>query len=512
MLDWDASFQLCVFDTSRGQNDGHELDKILFFYPTECPLPTQLSLIGLGEGLITFTKIFSPNAPCDMIDSERRTHIFFQPEENLWMIMVLEKRKEIGELGRTSALQAVLREAHGLFTLFYGSIRALLLKNPSGDIARGCLHAFLPDYLTDFMIGKKLLMPSFQGGLQERGTIQMMALECNTALEVQSVVDLLQSWFGSGGICHTLILFQDLLVSTTLPPEDAAYLFTYARMRLAPATISATSSGSRSLKKVLSHANSSSSAHLRNSNNEISVSGHSPLREDSGDQSSEFFTPRPMQRDKWWRDQNGFLVTDAWGVEAQGMNAIVPTVWLQQSSEERMQLVAYQHKQLTVIMLISVTHLAADADGSHVLSNQVIEKASDKLSVLEERISREWKGLNANHVPGYRYLCIDNDSRISKASPGSKVATLTKDSLLSLNKVRAEIDAAKGRSERKDSPQPFELETCVRTRSNAWVVVRIRGNHELYIVLERASETLLLTSEATEKFSRRYCEGIFASD
>lgn len=127
---------------------------------------------------------------------------------------VLEKRKENGELGRTGALQAVLREAHGLFTLFYGSIRALLLKNPSGDIARSCLNAFLPDYLAgwldhlaasntlaflvfvifdslkcflvaDFMSGKKLLMPSFQVGLQERETIQMMALERNTALEVQ---------------------------------------------------------------------------------------------------------------------------------------------------------------------------------------------------------------------------------------------------------------------------------------------------------------------------------------
>lgn len=511
MPEWDASVQLCVFDISRGHSDGHELDKILFFYPADCPLAAQLSLIGLGEGLITFTKIFSPNTPCDLIDSERRTHIFFQPEQGLWMIMVLEKRKENGELGRTSALQAVLREAHGLFTLFYGSIRALLLKNPSGDIARSCLHAFLPDYLAEFMTGKKLLMPSFQVGLQERETIQMMALDRSTALEVQSMVDLLHSWFGSSRMCHTLILFQDLLVSTTLPPEGAAYLFTYARMRLAPANFPGTSSG-RSLKKVLSHSTPSSSAQLRTGSSEISASAQRPLREDSGDRASEVITPRPLQRDKWWRDQDGFLLTDAWGVDAQGMNAFVPTVWLQQSSEECMELVAYQQKQLTVLILISASHSAANADGSHLLRNQLLEKASTKLISLEERLSREWGGLNANHVPGYRYLYIDDSSRVSKASPGSKVATLTKDSLLSLNKVRAEIDAAKLRSERKISPLPFELETCVRTRSNAWVVVRVRGSHELYIVLERASETLLLTSEATEKFSRRYCEGIFASD
>lgn len=511
MSEWDAPLQLCVFDMSRGQNDGHELDKILFFYPTECPLMAQLSLIGLGEGLITFTKIFSPDAPCDKIESEKRTHVFFQPEQDIWMVMVLEKRKENGELGRTSALQAVLKEAHGLFTLFYGSIRALLLKNQTGDIARSCLHAFFPDYLSDFMAGKKMMMPSIQEGLQERGTIQTIALERNTALEVQSVVDLLQSWFGSGRVRHTLILFQELLVSTTLPPGDAACLFAYARMRLAPAAISATSSG-RSSKKSLSHSNSSSSAHLRSSSLDSQTTGHISSREDSSDQGSEFFTLRPMQRDKWWRDQDGFLSTDAWGVEAEGMNATVPSVWLQQSSEERMQLCAYQHKQLTVIMLISVTHLPTDAEGSYLLKNQVLEKVSLKLGLVEERISREWGGPNVNHVQGFRYLCIDNDSRISKASPGSKVATLTKDSLLSLNKVRAEIDAAKARSERKAALQPYDLETCVRTRSNAWVVVRVRGINELYIVLERASETLLLTSEATEKFSRRYCDGVFASD
>lgn len=48
--------QLCVFDMRRGTVEGQELDKILFFSPPSCPLPTQLSLIGLSEGLITFTK------------------------------------------------------------------------------------------------------------------------------------------------------------------------------------------------------------------------------------------------------------------------------------------------------------------------------------------------------------------------------------------------------------------------------------------------------------------------
>ena len=61
---------------------------------------------------------------------------------------------------------------------------------------------------------------------------------------------------------------------------------------------------------------------------------------------------------------------------------------------------------------------------------------SGKLGSLEEKISREWGGINANHVPGYRYLCVDHDSKICKASPNNKVATLTKVILLeSLGKL-----------------------------------------------------------------------------
>ena len=45
-----------MFDMRRGQQEGHELDKILFFSPLNCPLPLQLSVVGLSEGLITFTR------------------------------------------------------------------------------------------------------------------------------------------------------------------------------------------------------------------------------------------------------------------------------------------------------------------------------------------------------------------------------------------------------------------------------------------------------------------------
>lgn len=45
---------------------------------------------------------------------------------------------------------------------------------------------------------------------------------------------------------------------------------------------------------------------------------------------------------------------------------------------------------------------------------------------VEEKLSRGWGGENAYHVSGYRYLLVDGERYVSRASPPGKVTTLTK--------------------------------------------------------------------------------------
>lgn len=45
---------------------------------------------------------------------------------------------------------------------------------------------------------------------------------------------------------------------------------------------------------------------------------------------------------------------------------------------------------------------------------------------VEEKLSKGWGGENAYHVSGYRYLLVDSDRNISRASPSGKVSTLYK--------------------------------------------------------------------------------------
>lgn len=53
-------------------------------------------------------------------------------------------------------------------------------------------------------------------------------------------------------------------------------------------------------------------------------------------------------------------------------------------------------------------------------------QASEKIVHVEEKLSKGYGGENAYHVSGYRYLLVDRDRSISRASPPGKVATLAK--------------------------------------------------------------------------------------
>ncbi|KAM6546780.1 hypothetical protein CsatB_027516 [Cannabis sativa] len=514
--------QFCIFDLRRGQQEGQELDKILFFYPPDLPFSTQLSVIGLSEGLITFTRIFSPEAACEDIEAERHSHVFFEAEPDIWMVMVVEKSKESEAIWRTDALRKVLMEVHSLFVMFHGSIRTLLDKGPGGEVARSLLYSFIKDYLSayekrspldgccwDFLGGKKLQLPSFRDCLKERGTVQMLTVSREAALEVQSLVKVIESSIGST-LCHSLIFFQDLLVSTSLSSEDTVNLFTYAVLRMTPRALSAGVSSWSYLGKGTSPHLSSAfmMAHTGPFPEQVYVS-HNTTPAPAGDNGHRVI--RPLRHDKWSKGKDGFLVTDIWGMEAGSTTPATPTVLLHQT-EERMYLCSHQHKNLTVMFLLPVSSIPNGEQGISVVKQQLLENALVKIVKVEEKLSKGWGGENAYHVGGYRYLLLDGDRNISRASPPGKVTTLTKESLLALNKLREEVDLEKSRSKWDKSGHEKELEISIRARNSAWVIARVTRGKELYMVLEKASETLLYASDAVEKFSNRYCNGVFSLD
>ncbi|KAJ0253485.1 Vacuolar fusion protein CCZ1 A [Hirschfeldia incana] len=491
----DESLRLCVFDLRRGQTEGQELDKILFFHPPELDPSSQLSVTGLSEGLITFTRLFSPEAACEVIEAENHSHVFLEAEPDIWMVMVVEKNKETGAVWRVDALRGMLREVHSLFVMFHGSVRALLEKESAVGFTRSLLYPFIKDYLSNLFVGKQLQLPNFrETTLSERGTVRMITLSRDTALEVQSLVQVLDSCAGNLR-CHSMILFQDLLVSTTLSPDDTVNLFTFAVMRLTSQALS-------------SDASSWSYRRKGTGSNSAAIGSIESLHSGNSDNMRHDHVIRPLQNGKWRKGKDGFLVTDIWGLETGGSpDSAIPTIWLQQS-QERVYLLAYQYKSLTLLLLLPTTAIVNGDISVSAVKQQVIEQASLRIMKIEEKISRGWGGENAYHVKGYRYLVVDNDLEVSRASPSGKVATLAKESLLALNKLREEVDLEKSRGKRQER----DLEICIRAKNNAWVIARVTRGKELYMALEKASDTLLDATDAVGRFSNRYCSEAFLMD
>ncbi|KAJ9063159.1 hypothetical protein DSO57_1002893 [Entomophthora muscae] len=46
------------------------------------PLDTQVRQVGLAQAMINFSKIFSPEAPCENVHSKKARLVFFEPEQD----------------------------------------------------------------------------------------------------------------------------------------------------------------------------------------------------------------------------------------------------------------------------------------------------------------------------------------------------------------------------------------------------------------------------------------------
>lgn len=75
--------------------------------------------------------------------------------------------------------------------------------------------------------------------------------------------------------------------------------------------------------------------------------------------------------------------------------------------------------------------------------------------------------------------------------------------MLAFNNLREEVDLKKARANREKPDCENNFEMCIRAKNNAWLIAKIARGRELYMVLEKANETLLYASDAVEKFSNR---------
>ncbi|GAQ90869.1 hypothetical protein KFL_006950040 [Klebsormidium nitens] len=534
---WGEALRMYVFDLRRGRQEGQEAEKILFFYPREVSLDQQKLMVGLSEGLLTFTKLFSPDQPCEALYTEKHRHIFFECEPSVWMVLVV-KRGSPGGVDptlRDDALRAVLQEAYRIFVFFNGDFENLLARDPSGAALRQLLDRTLSDHLHNLLGGKRgQHLPSLGTGLSERGCLAHLPVDRHTSLSVQSLFGLVQTAQYQGGpSLNSMLLYSGLCVASTLQASDAAtlqwyirnYIATSSRRSSLPSAMPPVSSAStgfkagvRSLFSNMTGGGSAAAAHRSASQNSLQGTPDSsrpaspgpsgePVSDAESIPSREGLTAqcepstsgqvRPLRGASWWRQADGWMVTDAW------RGGVQPSVYLE-GGRKRAWLHIYQQSGLMLVLLLPV-----DNQLTSLLPPPLLEKITARLRSLEAVVANQFGGPNGTHVPGYRYLYVDRSTEKMQASPAGKAGTLAKESLAALNQIRGEKDEEKASAKLSPSIPESSTEVYLRAQNNAWVVVKKTDTHELYVVLERVSETLVAASEMMDRFDTDILGGLF---
>jgi len=84
---------------------------------------------------------------------------------------------------------------------------------------------------------------------------------------------------------------------------------------------------------------------------------------------------RPLLREKLSKGKDGFVAADFAATEVRGIVPLTPILWFQQA-EERMYLCIYQHKSLTILLLIPASSLINGEEGIARVKKQMLENVS----------------------------------------------------------------------------------------------------------------------------------------
>ena len=64
-----------VFNPTLGRGEDEEHKKLLFYYPPETATDDQLRDIGIAQGLVNFTQLFSPDKPCEVLHTQKTRQV-----------------------------------------------------------------------------------------------------------------------------------------------------------------------------------------------------------------------------------------------------------------------------------------------------------------------------------------------------------------------------------------------------------------------------------------------------
>lgn len=456
-----------VYNSSYGQKEGEELKNILYYYPPQTDVDTQMKNVGLSEAIIKFTDTFSPDLPCDSLHTQKTKQLYYEPESGFWMVMTVNipcvsKMKDGTEYleyqsddVQDTVYLAVLKQSYQMFRLFKNSFTAIL-DSKDGDV--GYLKQKLENFFSRYLLTLKLnhcdILDVFQG-------IQFLPLDKQTFLRVQCFVNLIEAMFPQ--VKYTAFLYNDQLVWSGLEPCDMQVVFRYLVTSLLP-------------------------AHL-----ETELQGGSIPRNPTAQFSTTHY---------------GRFVTGPQNVQdGTGSTGKVPKVYINhESSTEMFHLVVYRALSATVCLFI---------DGSLILNMDLFKhldiflgpQLTTLVSEVAEHCSKQAANSGASSPdssPKYVYfnqLNLAQKTTVHLDNRRTGNITVTPEVL----RLLADINADKERMSTTG-------ETILKTMSDYWVVGKISNLREFYAVIQQKSANLIDINDEVKRLCTNQLKNIFFHD
>jgi len=230
--------QLFLFNSTWGPREGEEDQKVVFFWPEETEINTQVKSVGLIEAVIRFGETFSKK-PAHSLHTQKTRTVWREVEDNFFLCFTatVPSIKKIGKEGAEvlefrpedvsdSVLLGVLERAHNMFSLFLGSLSIILSSNNGNkEVVRERANHFYTRYLATLRL-ENISVLDMWGGLQ------YLPLESEPFLRVQTLVTRTQEQFEN--IHSSLFLQQGQLVWSGLVPDITRLLVHYLTTTLLP--------------------------------------------------------------------------------------------------------------------------------------------------------------------------------------------------------------------------------------------------------------------------------------
>ncbi|RIA84655.1 hypothetical protein C1645_783684 [Glomus cerebriforme] len=226
----------CVYNPSFGRTEDSQADQLLYYTSKKTvPMDVKIRQVGLAQGLVNFTRVFSPSKPCENVHTQKNRLAFYEPEPDYWIHISIElgyvkkvtKDKE-GKPKTTidyldanlhdSGVKRMLELGYEMYRIFNGpfeyTVREYTERAAGIKALKNKLEEFFANWVFEWDFEKTELTKTVDG-------ILYMPLSDSAELQMTSFVNQIQSDYEY--ISDMFVIWQNKLVyrgNGTLPVNN----------------------------------------------------------------------------------------------------------------------------------------------------------------------------------------------------------------------------------------------------------------------------------------------------